>query len=138
MLDRPGHIRGGVEDAHWGGGYQLASTVGEREVPIILEGGLALDCPEAPEECVRTHSRAASAIPYSRYHGCDILQLSSHDRRGGERIANQRPAQLGSAGFSSFQWGCRRGSQVGSLGRRADGSDSNWIPIGVWGKPGGK
>lgn len=70
MLDRPGHIRGGVEDAHWGGGYQLASTVGKREVPIILEGGLALDCPEAPEECVRTHSRAASAVqslPRVRY-----------------------------------------------------------------------
>lgn len=30
MLDRPGHIRGGVEDAHWSGGDQLASTVGKK------------------------------------------------------------------------------------------------------------
>ena len=36
----------------------------------ILEGGLALDCPKAPDECVRTHSRAASAmqsLPRVRY-----------------------------------------------------------------------
>lgn len=64
MLDKPGHTHGGGEDAHWIGGDQLASTVavGRRAVPIILEGGLALDCPEAPDECVRTHSRAASAM----------------------------------------------------------------------------
>jgi len=70
MLDRPGHIRGGIEDAHWSGGDQLASTVVEREVPIILEGGLALDCPEGPDECVGTHPRAASAmqsLPRVRY-----------------------------------------------------------------------
>lgn len=27
---------------------------------------------------------------------------------------------------------------MGSLGRRADGSEWHWILIGVWGKPGGK
>lgn len=42
----------------------------EGEVPIILEGGLALDCPEAPDECVGTHPRAAGAmqsLPRVRY-----------------------------------------------------------------------
>lgn len=102
MLDRPGHFRGRVEDAHWGGGEQLASTVGRREVPIILEGWLALDCPEAPDKCVRTHSRAASAmqsLPRVRYSAA----LESRSA-GGERIANQRLVQLASAGFSGFQW----------------------------------
>jgi hypothetical protein len=65
MLDRPGHIRGGVEDAHWSGGDQLASTEDTREVAIILEGGLALDCPEGPDECVGIHPRAASAMQSS-------------------------------------------------------------------------
>lgn len=57
-------MRIGAEATSW------ASTVGKREVPIILEGGLALDCPEAPDECVRTHSRAANAmqsLPRVRY-----------------------------------------------------------------------
>lgn len=105
MLDRPGHVRGGVKDAHWSGGDQLASTlVSERSANYSRRrtGRLALDCPEAPDECVAV-STLGPQVRCSRYHGCDNLQLSSHDRRGGERIANQRPTQLGFAGFSDFK-----------------------------------
>ncbi|KAJ0107110.1 hypothetical protein J7T55_014638 [Diaporthe amygdali] len=66
----------------------------------------------------------------SRYHACDFLQLLSHDRRGGEQIANHRPAQLGSAGFSGFQW-VRARLSSGFAGQLGNGLESRWILIGV-------